>query len=136
MIKDEIIEKYIKVFVLVQVKKINQYGRQTEFKFNYNKTAFCLGTIVNGTPIVLVSNKIYPVFKNSLKTKLNTYYLLDILDYGTMIPVKDKLIVLEDDSEKLKEEYLKTVEWYHELIKNEEQNIKSFEKEKAKILEK
>lgn len=135
MEKDEILKRYIKVFLLIQVKNINYTPKTIEFEFDDLKTGFCFGTVIDGIPIALVSNKIYPEFNYSPQTELNTYYLLSVLDYGTPIPLTDKSMVLEDDPEELRKKYKVTVDWYYnELLKNEKQNIKSFEKEKAKLL--
>ena len=46
-------------------------------------------------------------------------------------------MILEDSVEELRRKYQITKDWYYdELLSNEKQNIKSFEKERAKTLEK
>lgn len=135
--EDKIIKKYIKQFILVQITKINYTAKTIEFEYDEAKTALCLGTVIDNIHISLGSNKIYPIFTYSENTELNKYYILKVLDYGTPIPLDDKFLLLEDSDKELRRKYQITRDWYYnEIIKNEKQNIKSFEKERAKLLEK
>lgn len=135
--EDKIIKKYIKQFVLVQITNINYTARTIEFEYDESKTAFCLGTVIDNIHIALGSNKIYPIFTYSENTELNKYYILKVLDYGTPIPLDDKFLLLEDSDKELRRKYQITRDWYYnEIVENEKKNIKSFEKERAKLLEK
>ena len=135
--EDKIIKKYVKQFILVQITKINYTAKTIEFEYDESKTAFCLGTVIDNVHISLGSNKIYPIFTYSENTELNKYYILKVLDYGTPIPIDDKFLRLEDSAQELRRKYQITSDWYYnEIVKNEKQNIKSFEKERVKLLEK
>lgn len=132
MIVNTLIEKKVKVFYLVQVKQIIRTPGKRLFEFDESKAAMCLGTIIDGLGLALAQNKIYPIFNYSNETELNTYYVFKIYDYGEKIRSKNGYICFEEDPEVLNQQYQQTVEWYYnEILKNEENNIKSFEKEKA-----
>lgn len=129
---NEVIEKKVKVFLLVQIKEIVRSKGQRLFIFDEDKTAICLGTMIDDLAISLVQNKIYPIFNYSNETKLNTYYLYDVYDYGTKIPREDGYIVFEEEHEKLVKQYKETVDWYYNNIKeNEKNNVICFDKQKA-----
>lgn len=134
--EDKIIEKYIKMFELIKIKEINHVGNKAYFTF-HDKSQICLGTIIDGMPILLDSNTIIPYFTQSADTKLDTYYVFETYDYGTNIPIVDGTITLLEKPEILRKKYREVVDWYQsEVVEKEKKNIKSFEKEVAKLSEK
>jgi len=124
------------MFELIKIKEINHVGNKVYFTF-YDKSQICLGTIIDGMPILLGSNTIIPYFTQSADTKLDTYYVFETYDYGTNIPIVDGTITLLEKPEILRKKYQKVVDWYQsEVVEKEKKNIKSFEKESAKLSEK
>ena len=132
MIVNTLIEKKVKLFYLVQVKQIIRDSKTRLFVVDESKDAVCFGTIIDNLAISLSPNKIYPIFNYSDDTKLNTYYVLNIYDYGEKFFNKNGYICFEEDPKVLKKYYQETINWYYnELLRNEENNIKNFEKEKV-----
>lgn len=129
---NEVIEKKVKLFLLVQIKEIVYNKGQRLFIFDEDKTAICLGIIIDDLAVSLVQNNIYPIFNYSSETKLNTYYLYEVYDYGTKIPSENGYIIFEEEHEILSKQYKETIDWYYNNIKeNEKNNVICFDKQKA-----
>lgn len=132
MESNEFIEKKVKLFLLVQVKKIIRDRNYRLFEFDESKKAFCLGIIIDDLAVALAQRKIYPIFNYSNETELNTYYLYETYDYGAKIPTEDGYFIqFLEEPEQLKKQYQDTIEWYQQEVDGDK-NIINFQKAKAK----
>lgn len=135
MIENNILTKFVKTFMLVQFNEAIKENNKLNFIIDEEKTAFCLGIVIDGFAIALGANKMYPTFEYSEDTELNTYYVLNTFEYGEKIPTENGYIIFEDDPSELEKKYLKTIKWYYnEVIECEKRNVINFEKGKVLLL--
>lgn len=127
---NEVIKKKIKIFLLIKFEdKIENYNR-TKLNYDKSKIGFCLGMIIDNFAIDIVSNQIYPILNNNKDIKLDNYYVLNIYDYGELIPVGDKYINIKEDEEKLINKYEETLNWYYNEV-NRNDNVVYLQKYKS-----
>lgn len=127
---NEVIKKKIKIFLLIKFEDIIVINGKVKLNYDKSQLGFCLGIVVDNCAINIDSKQIYPILNVNRDINLDTYYVLNIYDYGELIPLEDKYIDIKDDEQELMNKYEETINWYNDEV-NIDDNVIYLQKYKA-----
>lgn len=128
----------IKIFELnIFTHKVELEDETVYYKMYNDGTCLCAGVVIDDVAMNLFTNDIYPIFSNyNDYIILNTVYITKIYDYGTKIENENGYFMFNMSVREANELYKKALASLSLISCLEKNNVLSYAKERAKVLQK